>query len=536
MEHLEQRTKIAIMIAIMSTVLFSSINMTIVGTSLPKIIAQIGGMEYFDWVFTAYMLSATVTAMLVGKLSDMYGRKVFILIGIVVFMTGAFFCGTSDNIYQLILFRTLQGFGGGMIMSSAFATVGDLFSPRERGRWQGLLGATFGLSSVVGPTLGGYIVDNFDWHWVFWIFLPIGFLAFTLIWRLYPKHDQVVKEKIDYLGSISLSIFIISLLLGFSWAGSKYEWGSAPIIGLFSLAAFSILAFIFIEKRAKSPILPLFLFRNSTFTLSNIAGFLIGMGMFVVIMYTPFYVQGVLGRSATVSGLVELVITITMVISSIIVGQLITKFGRYKALAVLGTSLMAVGLYLNSYLTATSPLTQMLVNLVIIGLGLGITMPVFTISIQNSVKHKYLGVSTSVMQVSRQIGGTIGVAMMSMIMGNRMEDRLQDSLPPQEPLPSLGDEMNVQDPRLLMDPGQLENIRSGLPSTLEPAFDTVITTLREALSYSVTSIFFISSIIITVAAFITLFIKEIPLRTSNIDEDETDNNDDVILKVAEQNT
>ncbi|KUP05626.1 MFS transporter [Bacillus coahuilensis m2-6] len=523
MEHLDQRTKVSIMIAVMGAMFFAAVNMTIVGTALPKIVGQIGGMEYFDWVFTIYMLTSTITAMLVGKLSDIYGRKIFILIGIGIFMIGAFMSGTSDTIIQLILYRGFQGFGAGMIMSSAFTTVGDLFSPRERGRWQGLMGATFGLSSLFGPTLGGYIVDNYAWNWVFWLFLPLGFIAFALIFKLYPSHNRPEeREPVDYLGSLALSAMIITLLLGFSWAGGRYEWASFEIIGLFSLSVLSLLTFIWVElKVAKSPVLPLHLFKNSVFTVSNIAGFFLGMGMFGAIMYVPFYVQGVLGRSATVSGLIEMVMTISMVAASIIIGNLITKTGKYKAFSLVGFVVMAAGLYLNSTLEVNSPLWQIIFQLVIVGIGLGMNMPVFNITVQNAVSHKYLGVATSAMQTFRQIGGTIGVAIFGAVMGNLMEERLAQSELPAPPADSpQGDTVAMlQDPQALMDPDQLETIRGTVPAEMTAMFDQLILSLKEALNFGLNGVFIVGACVVILGFITTFFLKEIPLRTSNHDEE-----------------
>ena len=426
MEDLPHKQKIFIMIAVMSAIFFSAVNMTIIGTSLPKIVSQIGGFEYFSWVFTIYMLTATVTAMLVGKLSDIYGRKVFILIGIGIFMIGAFLCGTADTIFQLIIYRGIQGLGGGMIMSSAFATVGDLFSPRERGRWQGIISSVFGLSSLVGPTLGGYIVDNFNWHWVFWVFLPIGIFAFVLILKLYPRFErQEKKEPIDFLGSFVLATTIIALLLGFSWGGNQYEWVSFEIIGLFSLALFLFISLIFIETKAKSPVIPLHLFKNSVFVISNIGGLFLSIGMFGLVMYIPFYVQGVLGYSATTSGILEMFLVMGMVTFSIISGQLITKTGKYKKLAIVGLFIMAAMLFFHSFLTSNTTLINLIVLLIIFGIGMGLAMPVFQVTVQNSVKHKYLGVATGIMQMFRQVGGTVGVAILGTVMASQMKSQIE---------------------------------------------------------------------------------------------------------------
>jgi len=518
MEHLELRQKVTIMISIMSAMFFSAVNMTIVGTSLPKIISQIGGMEYFDWVFTIYMLTSTITAMLVGKLSDIYGRKVFILTGIAVFMIGAFLSGTSSSIYQLILYRGIQGFGGGMIMSASFTTIGDLFSPRERGKWQGLMGAVFGLSSLFGPTMGGYIVDNFSWHWIFWIFLPIGFFAFAMIWKLYPAYEKKEKEPIDYIGSILLSLMIITLLLGFTWAGNKFAWTSPEVIGLFTLTLLFLVAFIVVESKVKSPILPLYLFKNSIFTLSNIAGMLLGMGMFGTIMYVPFYVQGVLGESATISGLIEMVMTISMVSLSTISGYVISKTGKYKIFAIIGLALMSVGLFMNTTLTEETSLVQLIIHLIVIGFGLGITMPVFQVTVQNAVAHKHLGVATSAMQVFRQIGGTIGVTVMGAIMGDLMSHKMEELTSDVNAItmPNMAGTMEQSlNPQMLMDANKIDAMRAQVPEQMTGFFDQFIHILKESLTYSLTGVFLFGTCIIVIALFVTLFLKEIPLRTSN---------------------
>src|SRR5690606_25392853 len=345
MEHLSKRKKITILIAIMVSLLFVSLNQTIVGTALPRIVADLGGMDLFNWVFTIFMLTSSVTAILVGKLSDLYGRKPFVLAGLTLFIAGSFLCGTADTILQLILYRGLQGFGGGMIMSTAFTSVGDLFPPRERGRWQGLMSASFGLAGVFGPTLGGYIVDHLEWHWVFCVFLPFGLVALVLIIRLCPSATDRRREKVDYVGSLFLTLTIVPMLLAFSWAGNRYDWLSFEILGLFGFTLIALAAFLWIEVRASSPVLPLDLFRNSIFTISNIVGLLTGMGMFGTIMYTPFFVQGVQGVSATSSGFIMMPMTLSMVIASTVSGQIISRTGRYKKLALFGLAVMAAGLF-----------------------------------------------------------------------------------------------------------------------------------------------------------------------------------------------
>ncbi|WLD94266.1 MDR family MFS transporter [Alkalihalobacillus sp. AL-G] len=521
MEHLDHKKKIMIMIAIMSAMLFAAINQTIVGTALPRIIADLGGMQYFSWVFTIFMLASSITAILVGKLSDIYGRKPFILIGIGIFMIGTFLCGTSDTIIHLIIYRAVQGLGAGMIMSTAFTAVGDLFSPRERGRWQGIMGSVFGLASVFGPTLGGYIVDNFDWRWIFWVFLPIGVVAFILIWRLFPSVDRSKAEKVDYLGSIFLTFTVLPMLLAFSWAGKTYEWSSPQIIGLFSATVIALIIFIQIERKSKSPVLPLHLFKNSIFTLSNIIGFIIGMGMFGAVMYTPFFIQGVMAKSATASGFIMMPMTLAMVASSTICGQFITKTGKYKIFAILGLTIMSSGMFLLSMMDSNTSGWMTVMNMSIVGIGLGMSFPVFTLTIQNAVSHKFLGVATSSAQLFRQLGGTVGVSIMGTIMASSMKDELSKTSGGKatEALannPEAAEKFKaLQDPQILMDPNRLEKIRSSLPEAFTGVFEQVVNVLRTALGHALSDVFLTGAIFIGSAVLLTFLLREIPLRMSN---------------------
>lgn len=524
MEHLDMRRKATIMIAIMASMLFAALNQTIVGTSLPRIVSELGGMEYFNWVFTIFMLTSSITAILVGKLSDIYGRKPFILAGLATFIIGSFLCGTASDMIQLIAWRGIQGFGGGMIMSTAFTAVGDLFAPRERGRWQGLMGAVFGLASVLGPTLGGYIVENWDWHWVFWIFLPFGFVAFALIWRLFPSTAPGEKKQIDYWGSIFLTCTMVPLLLAFSWAGKDYAWTSVEILGLFgaSLAAFVI--FVGIEHRADNPVLPLHLFQNSIFSLSNVIGFCMGLGMFGTVMYMPFFIQGVIGTSATQTGFIMMSMTLSMVFSSAVAGQMITRTGRYKILALIGLGIMSFGMYLMSIMdTSTSNLTAA-INLVITGLGLGIAFPIFTLTVQNAVHHRFLGVATSSTQLFRQLGGTVGVSVMGTMMFSRIAEKMSEISMKSASLrthPGWAEKMQkLKDPQLLLNPDQLQRIREQLPPQMAGMFDQFIHQLREAMSYSLQGVFLLGTGIMVISLLLTLFLREIPLRTSNRDPNE----------------
>ncbi|UAL50434.1 MDR family MFS transporter [Metabacillus dongyingensis] len=520
MEHLSHKEKITIMIAIIAAMFFAAVNQTIVGNALPKIISDLGGLDYYSWVFTIYMLTSAITTILVGKLSDIYGRKPFIIIGIIIFSIGAFLAGTSMNIFQLIIYRGIQGFGAGMIMSTAFTAVGDLFAPRERGKWQGAMSAVFGISSVFGPTLGGYIVDNLEWKWVFWVFLPLGIVALVLIWKLFPSTVKKAGEKVDYLGSVFLSAAITTALLAFSWAGTKYDWDSVQILSLFGALVLSLIIFVFVERKAVSPILPLDLFKNSIFTISNIIGFVIGVSMFGGVMYVPYFIQGVLGYSATHSSFLTMSMTLGLVFASALGGQIISKTGKYKMQAIIGLFISAIGLYLLSTMTVETSQYLLVFYLTLVGFGIGIGMTVFTLTVQNAVDQKLLGVATASSQLFRSVGGTVGVAIMGTLLNSRMQDKMASMSQTGDTnqmaaSPELAGKLeSLQNPQLLLDHEKLDGLKNTLPQEAIPFFDNVIHNLQDSLSYALSGVFIFVTITMAVAILLTFFIKEVPLRSA----------------------
>lgn len=522
MEELSHKRKLSIMIAIIGAMFFSAINQTIVSTAMPRIIAILGGMDYYTWVITIYMLTSTIATVLVGKLSDIYGRKPFILAGIVFFMIGAFLSGFSKDIFQLITYRGIQGIGAGIIMSSAFTAVGDLFSPRERGKWTGVMMAVFGFSSVLGPTLGGWLVDNMPWKWLFWIFLPLGVVAFIMILALFPKVPRKESEKIDYLGSIFLTLTIVPLLLGFSWAGTKYAWGSTQTIGLFAAAAVFLLIFILVETRAQSPVLPLSLFRNDIVTLSNVIGFIMNAGMMGALIYLPFFVQGVEGISPTYSGYVTMPMSLAMVFVSAMTGRMITKTGKYKRYALIGFPIMVAGMLIMAYMDSV---WMAVIAMIVFGAGLGLGMPVFSLTVQNAVKPNELGVATASSQLFRNMGGTIGVAVMGTIMTTSLKHNMQsgasaDGGAGAANLANLDPKLatalkDFQGPQALLDQPKLKELMASLPADLQPIVQHMIDALKDALSSALTTVFLSGTALLALALVLTFFIREIPLRTSN---------------------
>lgn len=520
MEHLSHKRKITVMMAIIAAMFFSSINQTIVSTAMPRIIAILGGMDHYTWVVTIYMLTSTIATVLVGKLSDIYGRKPFILTGIVLFIIGAFLSGFSKDIFQLIAYRGIQGLGAGVIMSSAFTAVGDLFAPRERGKWTGVMMAVFGFSSVIGPALGGFIVDHMNWKWVFWIFLPIGIVAFVMILTMFPKTERRESESIDYWGSIFLTLSIVPLLLGFSWAGTTYPWDSIEVISLFGAAVLFLIIFIFVELRVKSPVLPMSLFRNDIVTLSNLIGFIMNAGMMGALIYLPFFVQGVEGVSPTYSGYVTMPMSIAMVVISAFTGKWITKTGKYKRYAMLGMPIMIAGMVMMAFM---NNIAMAVASMIVFGLGLGFGMPVFSLTVQNAVKPSELGVATASSQLFRSLGGTIGISVMGTIMATSLKNNIADKMAAS----GGGMDMSKLDsataekfqflsgPQALLDQPKLQQVQESLPDAIQPMFNQVVEALRDALSSSLTTVFLSGAALLVVALVLVFFLREIPLRTSN---------------------
>ncbi len=522
MSELTDKKKMTIMIAIITAMFFSAINQTIIGVAMPRIIAKLGGMDYYSWAITIYLLTSTVASVLVGKLSDIYGRKPFLLAGIGLFSIGALLSGFSGTIFQLITYRAIQGAGAGIIMSTAFTAMGDLYEPRERAKWTGVMSAVFGVSSVAGPLLGGYIVDHLDWHWVFWIFLPIGVIAFTLILLHFPRVEKRQGESVDYFGSLFLTTTIVPMLLAFSWAGdgpNKYAWGSWQIISLLAVTVVSLGIFLWTETKVKTPVLPLGLFKNSVFTVSNLVGFFLNAGMMGAIIYVPFFVQGVKGISPTMAGYVAMPMSIAMLVTSALAGQLMTKTGKYKKMAISGLLVMTAGMVLMYFMVPSTPIYLLVLYMIILGLGMGIAMPVFSLTVQNAVAPKELGVATATSQLFRNLGGTIGIAVMGSVMSASMTTKMtqlsagigQAGAMPNDP--ALAEKLALfSNPQNLLDQPKIEAALHSLSPESQAAFVHVLDMIRDAMSYGITTTFLTGAIVAGFAVVIALFLKEIPLR------------------------
>ena len=489
----EQRSRVRLIFgALLLVMLLAALDQTIVSTALPTIVGDLGGIQHLSWVVTAYLLASTVAGPLYGKLGDLYGRKRLLQTAIVIFLVGSVLCGIAQNMTELIAFRALQGLGGGGLMVLAIAVVGDIIPPRERGRYQGFFGAIFGLATIIGPLLGGFFVDNLSWRWIFYVNLPLGALAFLVIGAVFHAREVHVEHRIDYLGAIILAAGLSSVVLFTSLGGTTYAWGSTPIVVMIVLGVSLLVAFPFVEARAPEAILPLGLFRNRVFTVTSAIGFIVGLALFGAITYMPLYLQIVKGRSPTESGLQLTPMMGGLLITSILSGNLISRFGRYKPFPIAGTALVTVAVFLLSGLKVGTPIWVTALYMVILGLGLGMVMQVLVLAAQNAVDYKYLGVATSGSTLFRQIGGSIGVSVFGAIFANRLAHELAARLPPGTKVPH----------------GANPQILKHLPAAVHKPY-------VDAVSASLHPVFIAATGVSALAFLLTWLLREIPLRQTS---------------------
>jgi EmrB/QacA subfamily drug resistance transporter len=505
------------MLGLLLSVLLASLDQTIVGTAEPRIIAQLSGFDRYPWVATNYLLTSTLAIPIFAKLSDIYGRKWFFLTGAGMFMATSALCGASgtltflpiDGMNQLIVFRGLQGVGGGMMMGLAFTIIGDVFSPAERGKYQGFFAATYGLASIFGPTLGGWLTDHVSWRSVFYVNLPVGIVAIVAIWLEFPYwRPERVKRSIDWAGVTTLISCIVPLLLALTWV-TDYGWTSARVELLLVISAVMLAAFLRIERKAVEPLIPLELFRNPVISMASAASFILGMGMFGVIIYLPLFMQGVLGVSATQSGNLLTPLLLSSVVGSIFTGQINLRFRTYKPSAVAGSILVAAGMTLFALMGATTGRGEVLRAMLIAGFGMGLLMPVYTVAIQNAASREHMGAASAVPTFFRSIGSTVGVAIFGTVLLTNYQRDFAKGVP-------AGTSESLLKP--FLNPLMLVQIRPQLDATFgrtpggPELLRTLLGNVRMALVHGINLIFISSAAIMAAAVVLNLLLRSVPLH------------------------
>ena len=523
--ELSRRARFEVLGAILLALLLGALDQTIVGTALPRIVTDLHGNDLYTWAVTIYLLTSTISVPFYGKLSDYFGRKPLLLFGITVFLVGSALSGLSQSMEQMILFRGIQGIGAGSLFPISLAVIGDLFTPAERGKYQGLFGAVFGLSALVGPALGGFITDNISWHWIFYINLPIGLISLAVVARVLPSirrpHGGL---NLDWLGSLVFVAGMIPLLVGLTNKQSA-EWTDPQVGGLVALGLALLAVFLFIESRVKEPIVPLDLWRDRTYAGSLIATFFASFGFFAAVIFLPRYYQVVLGESATVSGYALMPLLIGVITSSIVSGQVVARTGKYKLLLLGSVALLGIGSSLFTNLGATTATPVIWFWQLVLGIGIGPTLAVFTIVIQNAVPFSKLGVATSNLTFFRQIGGTVGLSIAGSLFGTQLTNLLPQRLAangiPQQYVDQLqGPGGAAFDLNNLVGVGTdlgkaiLANVPAQAKPIVEPMIPNIVTSIYEAISFAIASVFWLGVGAAVIGIVGVLVIRELPLRTS----------------------
>lgn len=515
---ISRKRLVLVLAGIMLGMSLGALDQTVVGTAMPRVIAELNGMQHYAWVFAAYMLASTVVIPIYGKLSDIYGRRPFFLGGMLLFLIGSALSGASQDMTQLVVFRAIQGLGAGAVMPMVQAITGDLFPPIERGKWQGVIMSLWALATIIGPAVGGWITDYWGWRWVFYVNLPVGALAIVTAGIALPPMGTHTSHRIDWSGAGLLVLAAVPLLLGFSWAGTEYDWLSVQVLGLllFSIAMFVL--FFWHEARSPEPIVNPSFFRNGIFAVSVLATFLLSAGMFSALVYTPLFVQGVMGESATGSGAVMTSHMVAFGLSNIVGGQLLSRTGRYKALALGCFATATLGMALLSLMDIQTTHDIVIRNLVVLGLGLGIMMTLFTIVVQNAFPFSALGQVTANLQFFRSIGATVGTAILgTVLIGNfqagfqtALPDSLRQAVPPEQ-LASL------QNPQVLLSAQAMDAIRVGFISFGPEGaalFEQALQAIRLSLASAISTVFAFSAVAMALGCVVAFFLRELPLHGS----------------------
>lgn len=516
-------TKITlILIGLMASLLLSALDSTIVGTAMKKMVNDLQGMEYYAWPFTIYMLCATIITPVSGGLADIFGRKPIFIVGILTFLTGSALCGMSQSMIQLIVFRGIQGIGGGILVTSVFTVVADLFPPAKRGKYMGMVASMYGLSSIIGPLLGGLIIDNLSWRWIFYINIPVGIFAVAIIAFIMPNFkSEGRKNSVDYTGTFAMILALVPMLLAFSWGGKNYSWLSVQIIGMFLFSFIMLAIFVYCESKAQNPIIPLSFFRDRSISVTLVVAFLTNGIMFASIMYIPYFAQGIIGTSATTSGSITMPMMLGLLLASSSTGVLISKTGKSKIFVFAAFALMTIGTGLLSTMSADTPYFKVIFYMIVLGLGIGINMPIANTNIQNSVPQRQIGAATSTVQFFRNIGSTIGSAIYGTIMTAAMNTGF--SKLDLSNIPSNVQEQ-LKNPQVITNSESVKQIVEHIPAQYSSFLNTALEGAKKVLSNSIHEIFLFCMFVAIGGFVLTIIFKDAPFRTKEI----VKNNEEII--------
>ena len=524
-KSLPRKQVMAALVGTMLSMFLGSMYMTIASTAMPRIITDLGGFSQYTWVFTSYIITETIAVPITGKLSDMFGRKWLLVVGMAIFTLGSFLSGISQSITELIIYRAFQGIGFGMMSALGFIVIADIFPPEERGKYGGLMAGVFGLSTLIGPTLGGFLTDTFSWRWCFFAPIPLGVIIIIIFIFLFPQlKESHEKPKIDYLGVVTMTMFIGPLILALTWGGVDYAWNSPVILGTLAFSVFMLVAFLFVESRAEEPIIPLTLFKNRVMVVSAMVGLFMGAAFFPVVTFIPLYFQGVLGAEATESGVFLTPMMLAAAGGSFISGQMLSRAGgHYRLQGIIGFTISAVGFFLLTMMTPETSYGVAVVYIIIVGIGSGMIMPIHTIAVQNTVPYVVMGTATAMIQLLRPLGGVFGLAVVGSILNNTFASSFLSNLSPDvkaivppEQLAAI-----VDNPQALVSPeahAQMQGMFEGLGSQGPALFEQMLSALREALNTALIQVFMVFFIVTILGLITNFFLKGMPPHRTSQDE------------------